>query len=134
MTSPLSPGAIGPGAALGHDQLNVTALVSLGGSTLSLSGGYVPNQSTLDSFKIINNDGSDLVTCTINSLPEGSPISFGTGTLYITYNGDAGSNNNDVVLNSQPIVNGTPGADTLVLRQVSGDPTRDWLSELSLGG
>jgi fibronectin-binding autotransporter adhesin len=63
---------------------------------------------------------------TSNPLPEGSPISYAGGTLYVSY---AGNDGNDVVLYSQPTVNGGAGADALVLRQVSGNPA---LVEFSL--
>jgi hypothetical protein len=53
----------------------------------------------------IDNNDDDAVTGTFDGLPEGSQISFGGGTLYITYQGGDG---NDVVLTT----NVAPTADT----------------------
>ncbi|WP_425617659.1 autotransporter-associated beta strand repeat-containing protein [Anatilimnocola sp. NA78] len=111
----------------GYDQLIVSGTVDLTGSTLLLEGSHVPSILALESFIIIdNNTSTDAVIGTFAGLPEGSAIPFNTQTLFISY---AGGDGNDVVLYSQPVVNGTPLADSLVLRQVSGDPS---LLEFSL--
>ena len=54
---------------------------------------------------------------TFNGLPEGSPVTVGSSTLYITY---AGGDGNDVVLSSQPLAMGTDLADKFTL---TGDGT-----------
>jgi autotransporter-associated beta strand protein len=131
-------GATPGNAAANHDQLNVTGTVSLSNATLSLSSfsGFVP--SVGQSFVIINNDGSDAVTGTFNSLAEGATITnfLGSGlNATITYAG--GSNGNDVVLltvapfcDPAPVVTNTgdnggvnpaPGAGTGTLRQALVD-------------
>jgi fibronectin-binding autotransporter adhesin len=110
-------GGPSPGSGAGfHDRLDVNGTVALGDSTLdvSLVHEFTPSSSALQSFVIIDNDGTDNVNGTFAGLPEGSPVQVGDSTLYITYSGGDG---NDVVLNSQPVVNGTNGwNDTLVLR------------------
>ena len=112
-----------------HDQLDVDGAVSLTGSMLSLTGSFAANPASLQSLTIVDNDGSDPVTGIFNGLPEGMPIAApGGGTLFITYGGGSG---NDVVLNTQPVVNGTAAADTLLFRQVLGSPNT---FEFSLNG
>ena len=114
-----------------HDQLAVSGTVSLGNATLTLSGTYsAPPSPPLESITIIDNDGSlDTVAGIFNGLPEGAAIAApGGGTLFITYQGGDG---NDVVLNSQPVVSGGAGPDTLIFRQVSGLPNN---FEFSLNG
>ncbi|MFO0821305.1 MAG: autotransporter-associated beta strand repeat-containing protein [Pirellulales bacterium] len=111
--------ASSPGA--GHDQASVTGTVALGAgvAALTLSGAYVPVSTSLTSLVIVANDGSESTTGFFAGLPEGTPISFNGGTLYITYNGGDG---NDVVLNTQPVVSGTSGADTVIITpQAGGD-------------
>ncbi len=90
----------GPGT--GHDQINVTGTVNLGGATLSLTNSFAPTGGT--TFVIINNDGSDAVTGTFNGLAEGALIYAGGSFFRISYVG--GSNNNDVVLtaNTPPTI------------------------------
>jgi autotransporter-associated beta strand protein len=103
-----------------YDQLNVTGSVNLGNATLNLSqlAGFLVSSASLQTYVIINNDGTDDVTGTFNGLPEGSPVSYASGTLYISYAGSAdGSAGNDVVLNSRPIVNGTSIANTITFRR-----------------
>src|SRR5205823_3112773 len=101
-----------------YDQLNVTGAVSLTGAVLNITGNFLVGTSPLRSFTIINNDGADAVAGTFAGLPEGAAINVpGVGTLYITYSGGDG---NDVVLNNQPVINGTAGDDNFVL---TGDGT-----------
>lgn len=85
----------GPGT--GHDQLEVTGAVSLGGATLNLVNSFAPTGGT--SFTIITNDGADAVSGTFNGLPEGTVFASGGSFFRITYAG--GSNSNDVVLTAQ---------------------------------
>ena len=123
-------GGTAPGNGVtGYDQLIVTGTVSLGNATLNLIqfGGFSVNNGVAQSYTIIDNDGTDAVTGTFLNLPEGSPITYAGGTVYVSYAGGIG--NNDVVLYSQPTVNGGAGADALVLRQVAANPA---LVEFSL--
>ncbi len=85
----------GPGT--GHDQLEVTGTVNLGGATLNLVNSFAPAGGT--SFTIITNDGADAVSGTFNGLPEGTVFASGGSFFRITYAG--GSNSNDVVLTAQ---------------------------------
>jgi fibronectin-binding autotransporter adhesin len=95
-----------------YDQWDVTGAVSLGGASLVLAGSHIPNGATQQSIVLIDNDGSDPVVGQFAGLPEGAVIAFNGGQFFITYQGGTG---NDVVLNSQPVVNGTNAGDTLVL-------------------
>lgn|GEM_PF-3554756 len=123
-------GGTSPGdGTTGYDQLVVTGTVALGGATLNLIqfAGFTANNAVQQTFTIIDNDGSaDLVTGTFAGLPEGSQIDYAGGTVFISY---AGGDGNDVVLYSQPVVNGSPGADTLVLRRLDAS-----FNEFSLNG
>src|SRR5262249_52861107 len=80
------------------DQLFVNGAVTLDGTlNVSLLNGYTP--SVGDSFKIIDNDGTDAVTGHFAGLPEGATFSVGAYTFSITY---AGGTGNDVVLTALP--------------------------------
>ncbi len=83
----------------GHDQLNVTGTVNLGGADLNVTTGFaVPNGT---SFVIVNNDGADAVTGTFAGLAEGASFVVSGTTFTISYVG--GSNSNDVVLTSSVV-------------------------------
>ena len=105
-------------AGTGHDQLNVTGGVTLGGATLqtSLINGFQPSTSSDQSFIIIANDGADAVVGTFAGLAEGASLTVGGRNLTITYKGDTG---NDVVLVSKAaasggaVINGTDAGDTI---------------------
>jgi autotransporter-associated beta strand protein len=117
-----------------HDQDNVTGSVTINTARLSVTtfGSFLPSNATQQSFVIVNNDGSDPILPSVAGtaagahfldanngnalLLEGSPVTVSGASipLYITYHGGDG---NDVVLNTQPVINGTPGNDTLVLRK-----------------
>jgi autotransporter-associated beta strand protein len=102
-----------------HDRVHVTGegTTTINNATLapSLFGGFVPDASTLQTFVIIENDEANSVSGSFSGLPEGSPVTVGASTLYVTYTG------NQVVLNSQPVIKGTNGADTLILRRNAAD-------------
>jgi autotransporter-associated beta strand protein len=103
-----------------YDQLNVTGTVDLGGATLNLIqySSFAISSASLQTYVIINNDGTDDVVGTFAGLPEGSPVTYSGMTLYISYAGSAtGDAGNDVVLNSRPIINGTSIANTFVFRK-----------------
>src|SRR5262249_35933294 len=79
---------------IGYDQLNISGSVNLGGATLSMALGFVP--TAINSFVIINNDGSDPVVGAFNGLAEGTTFTNNGVPSQITY---AGGDGNDVVLN-----------------------------------
>ena len=60
----------GTTAGSGHDQLDVSGTVALGGATLNATLGFIPTGG--DSFTIIANDGADLVIGTFSGLPDDS--------------------------------------------------------------
>jgi autotransporter-associated beta strand protein len=80
----------GTTAGTGYDQLNVSGTVSLAG-TLNPTLGFTP--AVNDSFTIIDNNASDIVTGTFNGLPQGSQIAIGGVVLQISYSSGAGANN-----------------------------------------
>jgi len=88
-----------------HDQINVTGTVNITNAALNLSsfGGYVPVGG--ESFVMINNDGTDLVSGTFAGMTEGATISndfLGSGRIAtITYQG--GSDSNDVVIDVESV-------------------------------
>lgn len=85
----------GTAPGTGHDQLNVTGTVNLGGATLNVSSAFSP--APLDTFVIVQNDGADAVTGTFAGLPEGATLTIGLTQYAITYVGGTG---NDVVLSA----------------------------------
>jgi hypothetical protein len=107
-------GTAGAGATGGHDQVHVTTTgttnVNLdsdtgGGATLNVALGYTPNAG--DSFKIIDNDGTDAIQNTFASPADSGTFTVGSTIFHITYAG--GSNSNDVVLtaNTAPTLDNT---------------------------
>ena len=81
-----------------NDLLRVTGDVNLGSSTfLVLNPGVLTNGST---FTIIENLGSNSVTGTFDSLPEGSRLTIGAHAYRISYIGGTG---NDVTLTAQGV-------------------------------
>jgi autotransporter-associated beta strand protein len=78
------------------DRLNVTGTVALGSATTlttTLYNGFTPALN--NSFTIIDNDGSDLVTGTFAGLADGATFTLSGYTFRINYNPAGG---NDVVL------------------------------------
>lgn len=120
------PGATADGAPNdGYDQLSVTGSVNLTGATLSLArlGAFQPTGASLQSFVLIDNDGStDPVIGTFAGLPEGAILSLAGTPLFVSY---VGGDGNDVVLSTQPIVSGTAGADDFQVSYVVGDGGAD---------
>lgn len=78
-----------------HDQIKVSGTVNLGGGTLNTISynGFIPVAG--QTYKIIDNDGSDAISGTFASLPEGATFTLGTTVLKISY---VGGDGNDVVL------------------------------------
>jgi hypothetical protein len=78
-----------------YDQTSVTGTVTINNATLNttLYGGFVP--SVGNAYTIIDNDGSDAVTGTLNNLAEGATFTTQGVTYKITY---VGGDGNDVVL------------------------------------
>jgi hypothetical protein len=82
---------LNPGGA--SDQVQVTGTVTLNGNVWPSFPGPVPSPG--QSFTIIDNDGTDPVNGTFNSLPEGGILTVGGTKLAISYHGGDG---NDVTL------------------------------------
>lgn len=97
-------GTAGAGVSGGHDRLDVTGTVSLGGANLDVSLNYVPTSG--DSFVIINNDGSDAVTGTFMvggvAIPNLGVFAVGSSYFRVNY---AGGDGNDVVLTETTAAN-----------------------------
>ena len=96
----LSLGIAGPVAAVTHDLLQVAGSVNLTGTTLVLTGGYVPQPT--DAIRLVDNDGADGVTGNFTGLLEGAQVSLNGVPMVVSYSGGDG---NDVVLtiaNSAP--------------------------------
>ncbi|MBP7767229.1 hypothetical protein KA068_01780 [Candidatus Saccharibacteria bacterium] len=78
-----------------YDQIKVGGVVDLGNGTLNLVhyGGFKTNKG--QSFKVVDNDGSDAVIGTFKDLAEGATLSVDGAIFKITY---VGGDGNDVVL------------------------------------
>jgi hypothetical protein len=84
----------------GHDRLDVTGTVTLGGAHLNVAGtlSAAPAGSVI---VVISNDGTDPVSGTFDSLPEGALVTLPSGEQYrISYKGGGtgGAAGNDVTL------------------------------------
>jgi autotransporter-associated beta strand protein len=82
-----------------HDQLNARGTVNLTGAALApltVTGGFLPKEG--DQFIIVNNDASDAVTGTFDSLSEGAVTNDITGNFRFRISYAGGSGGNDVVL------------------------------------
>jgi hypothetical protein len=95
------------GATAGsYDQIVSNGIVSLGGATLSLSLGYVP-QGT-DVLFLVNNQSASPISGVFAGLPEGALVSFtynaANYSAILSYKGDFGTNSvtggNDIVLSA----------------------------------
>ncbi|MBP3957086.1 autotransporter-associated beta strand repeat-containing protein [Gemmata sp. G18] len=87
----------GTTAGTQYDQLNVTGTVALAGATLAPTFGFTPTGG--DTFIIIANDMSDVVSGTFVGLSEGGTFLLGSTTFRISYIGGDG---NDVTLTAVP--------------------------------
>ncbi|MFM7039784.1 MAG: beta strand repeat-containing protein, partial [Planctomycetaceae bacterium] len=109
-------------ATSAYDRVTVTGnnsgSVALGNGVATLA---ITNSHTVaagDEIIIIQNNSSSDTTGYFVGYTEGSPITVGGQTWYISYNGGTG---NDVVLRGTPQVSGTSGNDTLTLSFSSGN-------------
>src|SRR6059058_4538805 len=99
LTATATPGA-------GYDQVVVTGTsgsnaVSLGGATLSLSGATNPAAT----YVLVDNQTANGTTGQFASLPEGSTVTVGGNSFFVTYqfnNGGANPAANDVALTPVP--------------------------------
>jgi Ca2+-binding RTX toxin-like protein len=99
-----------------YDQLNVVGGVDLGGATLEVSLGFVPEIG--DSFVIVNNDGTDAIQGTFQGLPEDALFTIDGQRFRLSYEGGDG---NDVELiragiglaRGNLVVHGTDADDTI---------------------
>jgi autotransporter-associated beta strand protein len=105
--------------ASSFDMLNVTGQVDLlsdlgsnnwdptqGATNLVLNVSNLGAGNIGNTFKIINNDGSDLVFGTFSNLVQGSTVTQGTYTFQVDY---AGGDGNDVVLTLNSVAVPEPG-------------------------
>ena len=76
-------------AGSGYDQVNTTGTVSLGGSTLNVSLGFMPNVG--QTFTIINNDGVDAVSGIFSGLTQGATLPISGMLFQISYVGGDGN-------------------------------------------
>lgn len=83
----------GTTAGADYDQLRVSGVVNLGGTTLNIS--LLFTSLVGDAFTIIDNDGSDAIVGTFNGLGEGATFTVGAASFRISYVAGTG---NDVVL------------------------------------
>ncbi|ADB16009.1 autotransporter-associated beta strand repeat protein [Pirellula staleyi DSM 6068] len=128
-------GDAGDGAGF-HSQLDVTGTISINTAAdlaIASFGGYVPVDG--ESYIIIRNDGTDLVTGNFEGLAEGTIISadfLGSGkTARITYQGGDG-NDVAIIVDGPATFTGTAGADDFEIRRVVSGPAN--LIQLLLGG
>ncbi len=87
-----APRIVGDGG-FDFDRLNVNGTLSLNDANLTPTDGFLAQLA--GEIIIINNDGPDPVSGTFNGLPEGSAISFGNYSGFISY---VGGDGNDVSL------------------------------------
>ena len=80
-------------AGSSYDQIVVIGTVDLGGATLNASLGFTP--TSLQKFRIVDNDGTDTVGTTFNGYAEGATVVIGGKNFTINYNAGDG---NDVEL------------------------------------
>ncbi len=76
-----------------YTQLNVVGQVNLTGVNLNRTGSFVP--SSINSYTIVSNDGTDPIIGAFNGLAEGATVTVNGVAMTITY---AGGDGNDVVL------------------------------------
>ncbi len=100
-----------------YSQLAVGGIPTVSGANLSIDAtGAGPSTASPQSFRIVKNTGSSAVSGTFSGLPEGAPVTV-TGSSVkpsITYNGGLANN---IDLNTQPVINGTTGADGFIFRK-----------------
>ena len=101
----------------GHDQLNVTGTVSLGGATLNLSGSHTPAAG--NTFTIVNNDNIDLITGNFTMGTGGTDSNGGTLAQGDTISNFLGSGLNATIsyingLNDVVLTVQAPGPGTYV--------------------
>ncbi|MBK7003060.1 MAG: cadherin domain-containing protein [Rhodoferax sp.] len=115
-------GASAGAASSGYDQIKVTGTVNLSGATLDVSGStHTP--VTGNSFKLIDNDGSDAITGTFAGLAEGATITVNGVAMNISYQSGDG---NDVVLsmpNAAPVLDASKSPALAGVLQNSSAPT-----------
>ena len=96
-------------AGSGYDQLTVNGTVDLGGATLNTSLGFTP--TSLQKFRIIDNDGSDTIGTTFNGFAEGATVVIGGKNFTINYNAGDG---NDVELTAPFVAGAVPTVGTVI--------------------
>lgn len=128
----------GNGPGTGFDQLDVAGTVQMSGVYLDLVPGFIPDLGA--TFRLIDNDGTDLIQGNFQNLPEGAIVTNGLAVYRLTY--ASGNRSNDAVLevmrlegaagNQAPVVV-APGdrtvaeGDTLSFALTATDPEGDSL-------
>jgi hypothetical protein len=80
----------------GYTQLNVAGRINLNNAQLALSGSHTP--AVNDQFIIVNNDGTDPIVGTFNSLPQGAVIPNFLGSALSARISYVGGDGNDAVI------------------------------------
>ena len=91
-------GAAGAGVVGGHDQVDVTGTVDLGGATLNLSSAGSLSIPAGTELVIVQNDGTDGITGIFGGIAEGDVLIVGDQLFAISYFGGTG---NDVTLTAR---------------------------------
>jgi autotransporter-associated beta strand protein len=92
----------GTTAETNYDQIDVTGIVTLGG-TLNITTGFLPPVGS--TFTIIDNDGSDNISGTFAGLPEGAEFTINGRPFRISYGARFGGvfgRDNDVTIEAVP--------------------------------
>lgn len=110
-----------------YDQLKVTGTVDVTNGTLNtiLYNGFKPVKS--QTYKIIDNDGSDAVIGTFKNLPEGTTFTVNGYVLKISY---VGGDGNDVVLTVQSV----PTTPNTGFKLILNNPLLTVISTTTLAG
>ncbi|MGE3076855.1 MAG: hypothetical protein AB7N24_07565 [Dehalococcoidia bacterium] len=108
----------GDGAGTGYSQVKAGGPVTIGSQTsLSVSLGFTPGSN--ESFRIIDNTGTQAIAGTFKGLPEGATLGLGGKTWSITYKGGTG---NDVVISTTAPTPGDPRPFKRVMPMVAKNP------------
>ena len=95
----------------GYDQLKVNGTIDLANATLAGTAGFKANIG-LDSFIVIQNNGTDPIVGTFAGLPEGASTMLGGMEVAVHYAGGDGNDVELVALNNFAIWDGGGGANT----------------------
>jgi fibronectin-binding autotransporter adhesin len=106
---------LGGTASGDYDQIDVSGTVHLGSATsLDTSFYHSFKPAVGDTFRIINNDGSDVITGTFDGLSEGDTFKVSGYTFKISYKGGTG---NDVVITTTALPPKAPDTGLALITQ-----------------